>query len=221
MFLVIFLFIAIENKRKDITHCNEIHFYGFIHTVQLLVVLYSTVLSVIYFFRYKYKVNRLKLFFVPFVCKLRFLLSELHNSLSHSFSTMWKWIWIIWFFAKLYFVIFDSRLGPCELPLSDQWLSHTHLSQISSLNHQSASTINLIGQQQQQNHQQQQTNQSQPKIMNVVASQVACPATAPKKIRRKSDNKVNRWRQRKIKWWKRTTEIILFPSTSIYSLNHK
>lgn len=92
-----------------------------------------------------------------------------------------------------FFII--SRLGPCELPLSDQWLSHTHLSQISSLNHQSASTINLIGQQQQQqqHHQQQQTNQSQTKIMNVVASQVACPpATAPKKIRRKSDNKVSR-----------------------------
>ncbi|KAG4072789.1 hypothetical protein HA402_009612 [Bradysia odoriphaga] len=78
-------------------------------------------------------------------------------------------------------------LGPCELPLSDQWLSHTHLSQISSINHQSASTINLVGQQQQQ-QQQQQTNQSQSKIMNVVASQVACPS-APKKIRRKSDNK--------------------------------
>lgn len=110
---------------------------------------------------------------------------------------------------RLFFTI--CRLGPCELPLSDQWLSPTHLSQASPhLSHQSinpallsprnvaGNTSNIFSHQQQQqqlqnspsHHQQISNIQSQTKIMNAVASAVACPPAASKKIRRKSDNKV-------------------------------
>ncbi|XP_055299540.1 putative uncharacterized protein DDB_G0271606 isoform X25 [Sitodiplosis mosellana] len=109
-------------------------------------------------------------------------------------------------------------LGPCELPLPDQWLSHTsasHLSQQSinplllspraANNNNNINTNNnnitnnnnfSIPQQQTQVQQQSPNNQqinqnssNQTKIMNAVASAVACPPAASKKIRRRPENK--------------------------------
>lgn len=120
----------------------------------------------------------------------------------------------------LFFFFFSCRLGPCEIPLSDQWISHTQLSQASQLSNQTTNNTALLSpvagntpnqlvntqqqqlqlpasQQQHQQHQQQSqqqqlptTIQSQAKIMNAVVSNVACPPAASKKIRRKSENKV-------------------------------
>lgn len=96
------------------------------------------------------------------------------------------------------------RLGPCDLPLPDQWIAHTQLSQHSTTSTISLSLSSPIGgnlllqdQQQQHHHQQQQQqqpilhHQSQPKIMNAVAPAVACPPAAAKNKRRKPDNKVS------------------------------
>lgn len=75
------------------------------------------------------------------------------------------------------------RLGPRELNLSvDQWLSDT-LPPSSHPNATNAAALLLSQQQQQQSH--------QSKIMNVVVPNVACPPAAPKKIRRKPENKVS------------------------------
>ncbi|XP_062546397.1 nuclear receptor coactivator 2 isoform X4 [Armigeres subalbatus] len=112
----------------------------------------------------------------------------------------------------------NAGLGPCELPLPEQWLVHAQLSQSSQPSSQQYSSpspalggpsLGLGGlpsalpQQQQSSssqqqhsassqpsasHQQQHQQQLQPKIMNAVVPAVSVPA-ANKKIRRKPDTK--------------------------------
>lgn len=80
------------------------------------------------------------------------------------------------------------RLGPRDINLSvDQWITDS-LPPNSNTNTSNASASLLSQQQQQQSH--------QSKIMNVVVPNVACPPAAPKKIRRKPENKVSERLQR-------------------------
>ncbi|KAL1398624.1 hypothetical protein pipiens_002364 [Culex pipiens pipiens] len=94
-----------------------------------------------------------------------------------------------------------KRLGPCELPLSDQWLVHTQLtssqqqSQSSQSQSQYSSSSQTAATQQQQHSSSGGSSGSsashqhlQPKIMNAVVPAVSVPA-ASKKIRRKPDTK--------------------------------
>jgi hypothetical protein len=86
-----------------------------------------------------------------------------------------------------FFLSSSSRLGPRELNLSvDQWITDT----LPPSNTSTSNALLLSQQQQQQSH--------QSKIMNVVVPNVACPPAAPKKIRRKPENKVSSATDREI-----------------------
>ncbi|XP_038109955.1 nuclear receptor coactivator 1 isoform X3 [Culex quinquefasciatus] len=91
----------------------------------------------------------------------------------------------------------NAGLGPCELPLSDQWLVHSQLtssqqSQSSQSQSQYSSSSQTAATQQQQHSSSGGSSAShqhlQPKIMNAVVPAVSVPA-ASKKIRRKPDTK--------------------------------
>ncbi|XP_055684535.1 nuclear receptor coactivator 2 isoform X3 [Lutzomyia longipalpis] len=101
----------------------------------------------------------------------------------------------------------NAGLGPCDLPLPDQWVTHSH-TQLSHLQSHSvattssggviplslsspATTAALAGLHHHSTAQQHSPLQQSSKIMNAVAPAVACPPTsaATKKIRRKQENK--------------------------------
>ncbi|XP_055711682.1 nuclear receptor coactivator 2 isoform X6 [Phlebotomus papatasi] len=101
----------------------------------------------------------------------------------------------------------NAGLGPCDLPLPDQWVTHSH-TQLSHLQSHSvattsaggviplslaspATTAALAGLHHHTTPQQHSPLQQSSKIMNAVAPAVACPPTsaATKKIRRKQENK--------------------------------
>ncbi|XP_059617305.1 nuclear receptor coactivator 2 isoform X2 [Phlebotomus argentipes] len=101
----------------------------------------------------------------------------------------------------------NAGLGPCDLPLPDQWVTHSH-TQLSHLQSHSvattsaggviplslaspATTAALAGLHHHGAPQQHSPLQQSSKIMNAVAPAVACPPTnaATKKIRRKQENK--------------------------------
>lgn len=127
--------------------------------------------------------------------------------LSHQYITYHGEIPRLLIFLYSIFLLPPSfRLGPCELPLSDQWLVHTQLtssqqsqSQSSQSQSQYSSSSQTAATQQQQHSSSGGGSSSssssashqhlQPKIMNAVVPAVSVPA-ASKKIRRKPDTKV-------------------------------